>query len=90
MTMTEHIKMHRSFCPKQGECIGWGKSGGDACQAFDEMLQAAEKEHTQAAAQKLLHMHAETLLLHGQHVAQGLLLAYKTVAPDPYYKEPQS
>lgn len=44
--------------------------------------------HTQAAAQKLLDMHAEALILHGPGVAQGLLLAYKTVAPDPY-KEPK-
>lgn len=53
----------------------------------DDLIGQVEKEAVQAAAQKLLGMHAEVLLTHGPGVAQGLLLAYQHVAPDPYYKE---
>lgn len=53
----------------------------------DDLIGQVEKAAVQSAAQKLLHLHAETLLTHGPGVAQGLLLAYKHIAPDPYYKE---
>lgn len=56
----------------------------------DDLIGQVERDAVQAAAQKLLHLHAEALLSHGPGVAQGLLLAYKHIAPDPYYKEPQS
>lgn len=91
MTTTAHGHMHKRHCPALSACT-YVKDGSDRsdCRAFDEQLRRAEKEHTQAAAQKLLHMSQEVMLVHGAAVTQGLLLAYKTVAPDPYYKESQS
>lgn len=91
MTTTAHQMMHMSYCPADENCesVG-GPGGGNACRVFDERLRQAEAEHTQAAAQKLLDMSKDVMLVHGSAVTQGLLLAYKTVAPAPYYKEPES
>jgi len=87
---TKHQTMHLRHCPALGACVyAKGASARTDCQEFDEALRQAEEEHTQAAAQKLLHMSKDVMLVHGSGVMQGLLLAYKHVAPDPYHKETQ-
>lgn len=89
MSMTDaRSLMHIKHC-RDTRCVIEVDEPGDRCKSMDFLIDRIEVEHTQAAARKLLDMHYETVLTHGAAVGQGLALAYKTVAPDPYYKEPQ-
>lgn len=94
MTMSARQKMHERHCRllrcRYTEYRLDYPNVSEECILLDAQIEAVETEHTQAAAQRLLDMSKDVMLVHGSAVVQGLLLAYKTIAPDPYYKEPQS
>jgi hypothetical protein len=51
---TGHDRMHMSYCPDLGACVGIGGRGNrDKCRKFDERLSHAEDDRAHAEAEKL-------------------------------------
>lgn len=81
-------RMHMSYCPSLGACIGLGHTAAPpACAKFDELLAKVEDERVHAEAEKLRQRGEELKIQTGNHgigMAMAATLLVEAVAMDPY------